>query len=309
MSDKRPRVSLGLPVYNGQKYLEETLVSILNQTYSDFELIISDNASTDQTQTICRSYMAQDRRLRYYRNERNLGVAPNYNRVFALSSGEYFKWADYDDLLAPEFLSRCVDVLDQEPTVAVCFHSVQLIDEHGAFLEDYATTPDTTSHRAHIRFRNLILYPRRAIQAMGLMRSEIIRKTGLHGSYPSSDEVFMAEMALYGQFRELPDRLLAVRVHPEQSTKGALASQRNRVLFFDTSLQGRIVLIKWLYFAGCLRAIRHAPLRVFERTCCYVYMIRWLLMPQHFKSMSKDLLLAGMSLVRTPLKRTANDLR
>ena len=197
-NNHKPHVSIGLPVYNGQKYLEEALISILNQSYSDFELIISDNASTDQTQAICYAYMAKDNRIRYYRNDKNLGVAPNYNRVYEVSLGDYFKWADYDDILAPDFLYKSVETLDQNPEVVACFPRVKLIDAQGKFLEDYDPLPDTSSPNAHERFRNLIIDTRRAVQAMGLMRSSIIRKTGLHRSFPSSDEVFIAEMALYG---------------------------------------------------------------------------------------------------------------
>src|SRR3989337_590294 len=115
-----PTVSIGLPVFNGEKYLRQALDSILAQTYQDFELIISDNASTDKTQQICREYVKKDSRIRYYRNKRNLGATRNHNRVFELSCGEYFKWASHDDLLAPEFLSRCVSVLDQDHSIVLC---------------------------------------------------------------------------------------------------------------------------------------------------------------------------------------------
>jgi glycosyltransferase involved in cell wall biosynthesis len=118
---RTPRVSIGLPVYNGENYLAETLDSILAQTFTDFEVIISDNASTDRTETICRQYAAQDRRIRYLRNTSNLGAAKNYNRVFELSQGEYFKWNGHDDPLAPVFLERCVAVLDRHPGVVLCF--------------------------------------------------------------------------------------------------------------------------------------------------------------------------------------------
>jgi glycosyltransferase involved in cell wall biosynthesis len=92
MTSKIPRVSIGLPVFNGEKYLAEALDSILSQTYRDFKLIISDNASTDRTEQICREYAAKDRRIRYYRNEKNIGAPKNFNRVFELSSGKYFRW-------------------------------------------------------------------------------------------------------------------------------------------------------------------------------------------------------------------------
>ena len=114
-----PRVTIGLPVYNGQNYLVETLESLLAQTYTDFELVISDNASTDRTEAICRQYAAGDARIRYYRNDENIGASANYNRAFELGRGEYFKWAAHDDLLAPTYLERCVEVLDANPDVVL----------------------------------------------------------------------------------------------------------------------------------------------------------------------------------------------
>ena len=90
MSSQRPRIAIGMPVYNGEKYIESAISSILAQTYTDFDFIISDNASTDRTQEICLTYAARDNRIRYHRNEVNLGAAPNYNRVFQLSSNEFF---------------------------------------------------------------------------------------------------------------------------------------------------------------------------------------------------------------------------
>src|SRR5688572_10868700 len=103
MPEKNPRVSIGLPVYNGENYLAEAIDSILAQTFEDFELIISDNASTDRTQEICEAYAAKDGRIRYYRSEVNKGSAWNFNRVFELARGEYFKWAAHDDYIAPEY--------------------------------------------------------------------------------------------------------------------------------------------------------------------------------------------------------------
>ena len=121
MSREKPRLSIGMPVFNGEKYLKQALASILAQTHQDFQLIISDNAFTDRTQQICLDYVAKDSRIHYYRNKKNLGGPKNYNCVFELSSGEYFKWAAYDDVLAPEFLKKCVDVLDKDTSIVVLF--------------------------------------------------------------------------------------------------------------------------------------------------------------------------------------------
>src|SRR3954470_1068595 len=98
MSERRPRVSIGLPVYNGQRFLAPAVSSLLAQTFADFELVICDNASTDDTEAICRRFAERDPRVRYHRNEQNVGAAPNFNRALALSTGQYFKWAAHDDL-------------------------------------------------------------------------------------------------------------------------------------------------------------------------------------------------------------------
>src|SRR5580692_5215252 len=95
-----PRLSIGLPVYNGEDYLAESLDALLGQTYTDFELIISDNASTDATADICRMYQEKDGRIRYIRQPNNSGSAPNHNFVSDVSHGDLFKWAGADDLYA-----------------------------------------------------------------------------------------------------------------------------------------------------------------------------------------------------------------
>jgi len=114
----------------------------------------------------------------------------------------------------------------------------------------------------------------------------------MHGSYPCSDEVFLAHLSLLGKFHEIPERLFFYRIHARQSTKGILASERARVYFFDTSLEGKVVLIKWLYFKNCLTAIKRSPISGFQKMMCYFHMLRWLLVAKNFKSLSKDFLLA-----------------
>jgi len=306
MCHLKPRVSIGLPVFNAEKYLSQSLDSILAQTYSDFELIISDNASTDRTEEICRAYAARDRRIRYYRNGTNLGAVPNFNRVFELSSAEYFKWSPNDDAIAPDFLSRCVQVLDQSLEVVLCYSRAKIIDEHGLFVVDYDPGPDTSSTKPHERFRNLVLQPEYAVQQMGLIRSNILRKTALYGSFPSSDEVFLADLALLGKFHEIPDRLYLYRRHEEQSTRDP--KQRARLMFFDTSFAGRIALPKWLYLSACVNVVRRAPLKRGERTYCYMTLVRWLLVPAHFRALGKDLLIAASQWVACMLSKCKRQL-
>ena len=282
-----------MPVYNGERYLEITLDSILAQTFTDFELVISDNGSTDRTQQICESYAARDDRVKYHRNPQNIGIAPNFNRVFHLCTGEYFKWTDYDDILAPEFLEKCVQGLDQHPRAACCYPKTRLIDERGEKIKDFDPPKDASSPQPHLRFKSLILDPDHIVsQASGLMRADLVGKTVMHGSYPCSDEVFLAHLSLLGDFVELPDRLFYYRIHAKQSTKGVKASERSRVYFFDASLQGQVVLIKWLYFKDCLTAIHTSPISFSQKILCYLYMVRWLFVIKNLRSITKDLLLA-----------------
>jgi glycosyltransferase involved in cell wall biosynthesis len=117
MMTTAPRVSIGVPVHNGGPLFAEMLQSLVTQTFTDFEIVISDNASTDDTSSIARRFAGRDERVRYYRNETNIGAAPNFNRVFELANSRiYFKWAAHDDLYKLTFLERCVEVLDRSRT-------------------------------------------------------------------------------------------------------------------------------------------------------------------------------------------------
>src|SRR5215471_17271392 len=129
-----PMLSIGLLVYNGERYLEETLQSILSQTFTDFELIISDNASTDRTGEISQAYARRDPRIRYYRSEKNMGAGWNVRRVYELATGKYFKQAAVDDLLAPDFLRQCIEVLESDPTYVLAHSKIKVIGEGGNFI-------------------------------------------------------------------------------------------------------------------------------------------------------------------------------
>src|SRR5262249_10686156 len=125
-------VAIGTPVWNGEAFLSQAIESILAQTYSDFQFVISDNASTDSTAEICRAYAKLDKRIHYMRQGKNIGAAQNYNEVFRRSSGRYFKWAAYDDVLAPTFIEECVRVLDADESVVLCSPATVLINEDGS---------------------------------------------------------------------------------------------------------------------------------------------------------------------------------
>lgn len=216
MSTHHSRVSVGIPVFNGENYLEEALQSILAQSYQDFELIISDNASTDRTEEICKSYAAQDERIRYYRSAENLGAAKNFNHVFELSRGEYFKWAAHDDLIAPDFLLKCVDVLDKDIGIVLCYSKATIIDEYGRCLETYERKIRTDSSKPRKRFFSNLLC-RGWFHIFGLIRASALQMTPLMGNHAAGDSLLLTRLNFLGPFHEIPEYLLSLRKHPQQS--------------------------------------------------------------------------------------------
>jgi glycosyltransferase involved in cell wall biosynthesis len=287
-----PRVSIGLPVYNGERYLALALDALLAQTFTDFELIISDNASTDATPVICAQYAARDRRIRYSRNRVNIGGAPNFGRVFQLATGEYFMWAAHDDLEAPTYVQRCVEVLARDPTVVLCCARVRVIDADGAVIEDDATRlPRIGSPHPHERFGDLVRWDYKCYELLGLIRASVLRMTPLIAAYIASDCALRAELGLRGRFYEIPEHLLFNRDHAERSTR-VLAQHHMRGAWFAPTLAGKRVWPHWRILIEYVRCIRRVPLSHSERLRCYWEVTRWLRVPRNLKWLAADLPIA-----------------
>ena len=167
-----PRLSIGLAVYNGENYLAESLDALLGQSYEDFELIISDNASTDGTAAICGRYEKQDSRIRYIRQPRNIGLAPNHNFVFEQARGELFKWASHDDLYARDLLQRCVDALDENPHVVLAHSWTAITDGSGTVAKLLEYPLATASLRAPERFQSM-LFANGGDDVYGVVRASV----------------------------------------------------------------------------------------------------------------------------------------
>ena len=278
-----PRVSIGLPVYNGENYLADTLDSILAQTFRDFELIVSDNASTDATEAICRKYAARDPRIRYVRSSENLGAAKNYNRAFQLAKGEYFKWNGHDDPLAPTFLERCVEVLDRDPEILLCFARIRAIgadgEEHGVgalTARTFAPKPQLGSPQAHVRFYHTVVadHPQGAI--FGLIRRSVLARTALIGGYRSSDLPLLGELALRGRFHQIPEALQNRRFHPQQG-RNVYRTRQLREAWFDPARSQTRSHHHWRLLQEHLAAIRRAAPDGQTRSYCYGYMAVWVI--------------------------------
>jgi glycosyltransferase involved in cell wall biosynthesis len=287
MMTKKPKVSIGLAVFNGENYLKTAIDSILSQTFSDFELIISDNASTDRTEEICRQYAQQDCRIRYYRNSTNIGGSNNENQTFKLARGEYFRLAAHDDFLAPTLIEKCVEVLERNPSIILCYSTTIKIDERGKSLDAIAQDV-ATSTVPHKRFRDLAKHHDCEL-AYGLVRTDILRKTELQPNYPESDFGFLCELSLYGQFYRIPEPLFYRRYHAEMSGFAypeLLKKMTWHQLNAETQAQKTpsfIDIIKFFFYyqgiqiAHYHRIIARAQLNFGDRLFCYFHTTKWLI--------------------------------
>ncbi len=304
MDEHIPLVSIGIPVYNGEAFLRQCLDSILHQTFQDFEIIIADNASTDQTEAICQEYAAQDQRIRYHRNAQNLGAARNYDLTFELSRGQYFKWAAHDDLIAPTYLERCVEVLEQDSSVVLCHSITALIDGEGheiPFDVERDCFVDREGHAfrkldrprnfdsaaPHVRYGEVLTGTRWCFEVFGLVRSELFRRSSKHGAYYGSDKVLLSELSLVGRFVLLPEPLFFNRRHSNQSA--SLATARAREIWISPKKTKKFVSPRLLCTSGYLRAIFWADLTVFERVWCLLVFGSWLVRLDNWQRVWMDI--------------------
>ena len=189
---RRPVVSIGLPVYNGARFLRESIPSLINQTFRDFELIVADNASTDATQEICRSFAQSDSRIRYSRSDRNRGLAWNHNHIVELARGEFFKWVGHDDVYEPRFIERCVDVFRSDsPAVVLVYPRSRIIDESGSVLWEHCDGLDLQERTPHERLKRLVWNPpTMGTSIYGLIRTTALRQTQLLQPFASTTMSF-----------------------------------------------------------------------------------------------------------------------
>ncbi len=265
-AERIPRVSVGLPVYNGAAYLRESLESLLAQDFADFELIISDNGSTDDTEAICREYAAFDARIRYLRESENRGGSWNFSRLPLLARGEYFRWTTHDDLCEPTHLRTCVEALDRAaPSVILVLTGTTFIDEHGAVTRRAQENLDTRGLRPHARYAHIARKMRYANVLFGLFRTAPLLRTRLHGAYANSDYVLMGELALLGEFWELPGHHFHRRIHSGMSRK-ANTTQEEVAIWFDPSRAGhRFYFPELSLLRDQLGAVRRAPIGAWEK--------------------------------------------
>jgi glycosyltransferase involved in cell wall biosynthesis len=263
-----PLVTIGLPVYNNVTHVEQSIRSLLAQTYRDFELVISDNASTDGTAAICQSYAQADPRIRYYRNEANIGNPRNFNRVFSLTRTPYLKWSTADDYWAPEFLELAMEVMERDPTVALCYPQATLVDAEGNPIEEYDDVVHLMQDDPAERFLQLIQNIKLAHQHLGVIRVAHLARTRLLGAYVGSDVNMLAELALYGKFSELPRRLFFRRFHKDSGSwrRGDVNHEARR---YHAAGAKKVDFRLWRRHGGFFAAISRSPLPLASKLRIY----------------------------------------
>jgi len=273
MATFRPKLTIGLPVYNGERYLKDAIESHLAQDFTDYELLIADNASTDGTIDIINRYVTRDSRIRYHGSDVNHGATWNFNRLVGLASGQYFKWSAYDDVMAPTFLSTCVNALDSDPAAAGCFTGFNLIDADGNVTGSglgKGTDQETPSQRF---LAAMVDVPFQA--SFSIFHTDILKRTAMIASYANCDVVMLAEITLYGKLLQLPDQLFFSRDHEDNSVRSA-PSPADRAKWFSTNPRNHIYFPICHETAEYFRAIRQAPLSMAERMRCRICVLKWM---------------------------------
>ena len=282
----RPRVSIGLPVYNGENFVADALESLLAQTFTDFEVIVSDNASTDDTLQIVDRFALADDRVRVVRHPKNLGAAPNFNFVVDEARGEFFRWAAHDDLCDPTYLEKCVAILDARPEVVLCHCRSLQIDADGQVKKEYPQLLRRAGgSRPLERFLELSCTKHTCIDVFGLIRTDALRRTGLIGSFTGSDRVLLGEFALRGAFAWVDEPLFKSRDHKERSIHRKL---RERAQWFDTRSNVRPILMPfWRILREYNKSLGRSPLGPLGRVRARAILLRW--MALNWKDLSRDL--------------------
>lgn len=267
----RPLVSVGLPVFNGERFLRAALESNLAQTMGDLELVVCDNASTDGTVEILEEFASKDPRVRLVRHERNLGAAANYNSTVEHARGQYFRWTTHDDLVAPTHLERLLAAYEDGPEdMVLAYPKTAIIDTQGEVVEEYEDRADARG-APHSRLRTMLRNLSLCNPVLGLTPLEVIKKTRLIGSYRSSDKVFLYEMALLGSVVEVPERLFFRRRDDTLDSPSNLDAE-GQAAWFDPNKDKSSY--RWTLVRNSLEAVRRAPLSFLERQRCAMTVMR-----------------------------------
>ncbi len=273
LATNTPRVTIGMPVYNAEQYIEETIESVLAQTYGDFVLYIADNASTDKTEVICRQFCKRDPRIVYIRNPSNVGAAKNYEVCYAPAQSEFYRWQNADDPIEPRLIEACIEALDTQPDAVLAYGTANIIDAHGHLINEHRDNLTVDQSSAADRMIACIGSIGIQNQMYGLIRREALAKTARMRSYVAADLNLITELSLYGKFILLSEHLFNRRMHPECSSWDRKDSDRQKN-FWDPTKR-KLVLQTWRSTYEYYKAVTRSPAPIKEKWSLYKYLLRF----------------------------------
>lgn len=311
----RPRVCIAMPVRNAQRYLARTIESILAQTFSDLELVICDNASTDATEPICNDFVRRDKRVIYTRLPQTISTADNRRRAYRLGAGsQYFKWAMSGEHLPATFIQRCVETLDHDPTAVLAFAHTRLLDrQHQSGQQDY-TRLATDSHSPTQRFAAIALGDHAVGgQLLGLFRRAAVELIPAPANHADAERVFLARLALVGRFVQVPQVLLLANDPSGSSFHGrARRFPRNRHVPTVTpplmEHPAQIDFPQWRLMLEYLCSIQYGWLNLRQRAACAAVVLHRQFIDGNWAQLGRDVALAGQKLLARVIHRPTTDL-
>jgi glycosyltransferase involved in cell wall biosynthesis len=261
----KSKVIIGLPVYNGQKYLSAALESHLSQSFGDFDLVISDNGSTDATPEICAGYARKDTRVKYLRSAENRGLLWNHRRVFDAieSPSQYFRWAAADDIMEPGLLQAMVAVLNTRPEVEAVVPNTKNIDEDGETIGSMGRALDLQSSDVCERARQVLVGNYQHVIAFGLFRASTLRLMRTGPNYVGWDPIFVWELALRGQMVLTTGPALLRRYHAGAISHVKTAKEMRK--WVEPNSKAGMEFPHWTWAYERARALIACPLSTRDR--------------------------------------------
>jgi len=272
MSERK--VIVGLPVYNGQKYLGAAIESHLSQSFGDFDLVISDNGSTDATPEICGNYARKDKRIKYLRSPENRGILWNHRRVFEAieSPNQYFRWAGADDIMEPGLLQAMVEVLNARPEVEAVVPDTKNIDDHGEIIGSMSRTLDLQSSDVFERAHAVLVANYQHVIAYGLLRASTLRLMRTRPDYIGWDPVFVWELALRGQMVQSAGPALLRRFHTGSISRVKTGKEMRK--WVEPNSKAGMNFPHWTWAYERARALIASPLSTRDRLRIGLFLTR-----------------------------------
>ena len=289
-----PLVSVGIPVFNGERFVSESVQSILDQDYPNLEVIISDNGSTDSTPEILRGFSERDDRIRLFTHAENRGATWNFNFVFSRGQGGLFKWATHDDLCAPSFIRECVSALESTPGAVLAYPRASIIDEHGSVIREFPGAGFGCEVDRLERVRSMLSRESGCFEICGVIRRDALSATRMLGRYAGADRVLLFELGVSGRFVEVEKRLFFYRRHEAQSVSRH-RDPRERSRWFDSQAPEGGVFPYWRVLREHIGVIHRRWPRE-GRLRAYVLLIHWL--RNHYRALTREVMRGAWFIVR-----------